>query len=104
MINLENYGICRVVKFKSIVTLEEMATISLEAEDGVITRVPLRVYDHVTTVIHGDNAEFLLTPESSLKWAYNGGSYLWKNSHTNIEVNGRSIDSSSPPIITCPSR
>ena len=55
VINLENYGICRVVKFKSIVTLEEYATISLEGEDGIATRVPLRVYNHISTVIHGDD-------------------------------------------------
>ena len=55
MINLENYGICRVVKFKSIVTLEEYATISLEGEDGITTKVPLRVYNHIITVIHGDD-------------------------------------------------
>ena len=66
--------------------------------------MPLRVYNHITTAIHGDDYEFLLTPESSLKWAYNGGSYLWKHSHTNIEVNGRKIDSSLAPIITCPSQ
>ena len=80
MTSLENYGICKTIRFKSIVTLEELLTISLDGEQGVTTRVPFRVYNHITTNILDEEHNFLMTPESSLKWVYSGGSYKWPQS------------------------
>lgn len=55
VISLENYGICKIIRFKSIVTLEEHLSISLDGEEGISTRVPIRVYHHISTTIQGDS-------------------------------------------------
>ena len=78
---MENYGICHVLKFKSSVSLQDRASVSLVARDSKVeTKVPLRVYEPVATTIKGDTTNFLLTPLSSITWDYLGGSYFWPNS------------------------
>jgi hypothetical protein len=42
-----------------------------------------------------------MTPESSLRWAHQGGSHHWPNSETFITLNGRRI--STDAIVSCPS-
>lgn len=52
-----------------------------------------------TKIEDGDNSEFLMTPESSLRWTYSGGSYSWPNSITEVYVNNKKVENT--PLIKC---
>lgn len=88
--NLENYGICEVVKFRSLLPFESTAQLELQGASTFISATtPLRVYEPILTLIEADSTEFLLTPLSSLTWKYQGGSYPWPHSQTSISINGK---------------
>jgi hypothetical protein len=46
----------------------------------VETKLPLRIYEPLSTTIKEDTTTFLLTPLSTITWDYVGGSYPWTNS------------------------
>ena len=54
ILNLENYGICKVVRFKSIVTLKDWLTVSLDGPMSISSKLPFRVYDHISTTVRND--------------------------------------------------
>ena len=78
-----------------------MGTIVVDGDENVILRIPVRVYNHMSTNIQDDDTDFLMTPESSLTWNYTGGIYNWPQSITNKTVNNISINNEKYPIIKC---
>jgi len=56
-----------------MISFYETININLIGHENRLTRIPLRVYEHVSTNIQGDQLEFLMTPQSSLNWKYIGG-------------------------------
>lgn len=83
--------------------LDDRAVIELTgSENHADVKVPLRVYEPITTTIKDDNNYFLLTPLSSLTWSYQGGSYSWPNSETKVTVNNALTTQNSKPQVVCP--
>jgi hypothetical protein len=54
--SLENYGICDIIRFRSLLPFE--STVQVELQGGaafIAASLPIRVYDPILTMIDGDS-------------------------------------------------